>query len=177
MTQEYSINNLPYKIAVLCYLYDKDNRLLLLHRNKEPNKGCYSPIGGKLEAAIGESPHACAIREIAEESGVHLKQSEIRLAGMLSESAYEDSTHWLLFLFEVTRNIDPSEICDLNIDEGVLEWVHVDEVEHKNIPNTDRAIIWTLVKQHRGGFFAVDIDCSSLPLTWEIKEKWMATDV
>jgi len=177
MTTEYSINNLPYKIAVLCYLYDKDDRLLLLRRNKEPNKGCYSPIGGKLEAAVGESPHACAIREIAEESGVILSPHEIRLSGMLSETAYENSTHWLLFLFEVTRYIDPSEICDLNIDEGVLEWVHVDEVENKNIPKTDREIIWNLVKQHRGGFFAVDIDCSTLPFEWVVKEEWMATDV
>jgi hypothetical protein len=55
--------------------------------------------------------------------------------------------------------------------------VHVDDVENKNIPQTDRQIIWNLVKQHRGGFFAVDIDCSQDPFTWEIKEEWTATDV
>lgn len=177
MSKSYSITDLPYKIAVLCYLYDDDNNLLLLHRAKEPNAGNYSPIGGKLEAEIGESPHACAIREIHEEAGVQLKQNEIRLSGMLAEKGYENKSHWLLFLFEVTRPIRHSEIREMNIDEGTLEWVHIDEVEHKNIPETDRQIIWNLVKQHRGGFFAVDIDCSIAPFTWDIKEEWTATDV
>lgn len=177
MTDNYSIANLPYKIAVLCYLYDTDNRLLLLHRNKEPNRGNYSPIGGKLEAAMGESPHACAIREIQEESGVIVLSSDIRLSGMLAETAFESKTHWLIFLYEVTRPIDVSEIISMEIDEGSLEWVAVDDVESKNIPNTDREIIWPLVKQHRGGFFAVDIDCSATPFTWKVKEEWKATDV
>ena len=177
MTDNYSLSNLPYRIAVLCYLYDKDDRLLLLHRNKEPNAGNYSPIGGKLEARIGESPHACAIREIHEESGVVVAQKDIRLSGMLAETAYEGETHWLIFLYEVTRSIDTSEITSMEIDEGSLEWVAVNDVESKNIPNTDREIIWPLVKQHRGGFFAVDIDCTTSPFAWEVKEEWKAMDV
>ncbi len=28
---------LPYKIAVLCYLFDEQGRVLLLHRKKQPN--------------------------------------------------------------------------------------------------------------------------------------------
>ena len=162
---------------MLCYLYDEDNRLLLLRRNKEPNKEKYSPIGGKLEASIGESPHACAIREIHEESGVVVGPCDIRLSGMLAETAYEGETHWLIFLYEVTRTIAVDEITTMDIDEGTLEWVPVDEVVAKNIPNTDRNIIWPLVKQHRGGFFAIDIDCQQEPFTWKIKEEWKATDV
>jgi 8-oxo-dGTP diphosphatase len=180
MTESYSITDLPYKIAVLCYLYDEKDQLLLLHRAKEPNAGYYSPIGGKLEVSIGESPHACAIREILEESGVQIEPDEIRLSGMLAEKAYykdDSNTHWLLFLFEVKRPIQHSEISTMEFEEGTLEWVHVDEVEHKNIPDTDRQIIWNLVKQHRGGFFAVDIDCSVDPFTWSIKEEWTSADV
>ena len=45
---------LPYKIAVLCYVFDEVGRVLLLHRRKRPNPGMYSPIGGKLEVEIGE---------------------------------------------------------------------------------------------------------------------------
>lgn len=177
MSESYSITNLPYKIAVLCYLYDEHDNLLLLHRAKEPNSGHYSPIGGKLEAKIGESPHECAIREIQEESGVTVQPNEIRLSGMLAETAYEDKTHWLIFLFEVTRLVQHSEIENMEIDEGSLEWVHVDEVETKKIPETDRQVIWDLVKQHRGGFFAVHIDCSVTPFTWTVQEEWVATDV
>ena len=177
MTDNYSIADLPYKIAVLCYLYDRDDRLLLLCRNKEPNAGNFSPIGGKLEASIGESPHACAIREIHEESGVVVAPSDLRLSGMLAETAFKGETHWLIFLYEVTRPIDVAEISSMEIDEGSLSWVAIEDVESCNIPKTDREIIWPLVKQHRGGFFAVDIDCSSDPFAWVVKEEWKATDV
>jgi len=177
MNDAHAIAELPYKVAVLCYLYDKDDRLLLLFRSKEPNAGAYSPIGGKLEAAIGESPHACAIREIQEESTVVVKPNELRLSGMIAETAYEGDTHWMIFLFEVTRPIDPDEIEEMDIDEGKLEWVPVEEVESLGIPQTDREIIWPLVKQHRGGFFAVHIDCSTTPFKWTIQEEWNAIDV
>ncbi len=53
----YDINSLPFRIAVLCYLYDDAGNVLLLHRSKAPNEGMYSPIGGKLESSWGESPH------------------------------------------------------------------------------------------------------------------------
>jgi len=51
MTASYSITDLPYKIAVLCYLYDEHDQLLLLHRLKEPNAGNYSPIGGEIRGS------------------------------------------------------------------------------------------------------------------------------
>lgn len=53
--------DLPYKIACLCDLRDKDDNVLLLHRIKAPNKGLCSPIGGKLEMQLGESPAQCAL--------------------------------------------------------------------------------------------------------------------
>jgi len=161
---------LPHRIAVLCYLYDEAGNLLLLHRNKQPNSGMYSPIGGKLEAAIGESPSACAIREIHEESGVLLGEDEVRLFGLLSETAYEGETHWLIFLFEVTRPVGHDEIPRMQINEGVLEWMPQDKVESLPIPDTDRLALWPEVQRHRGGFFVMHIDCSTDPFTWSTQQ-------
>ena len=59
---------LPFKISVLVFVKDKNGRLLLIRRAKEPNKDCWSPIGGKLEMVGGESPFECAVRETKEES-------------------------------------------------------------------------------------------------------------
>jgi 8-oxo-dGTP diphosphatase len=168
---------LPYKIAVLCYLYDSPpgaGRVLLLHRVKDPNAGMYSPIGGKLETFRGEGPHECALREIREESGITLGDDEIRLCGIVSERAYEGQTHWLIFLFEVLRAIDPSEIIDYDMREGRLEWVPLDRVASIGIPQTDREIMWPSVQAHRGGFFMVHIDCSTRPMTWRIVESTTA---
>src|SRR5690606_13000092 len=74
---------LPYRIAVLAYLFDDQGRLLLLHRRKVPNRHLYSPIGGKLDVDAGESPTACAIREIREEAGIELALADLHLTGMV----------------------------------------------------------------------------------------------
>ncbi len=163
---------LPYRIAVLCYLYDDGDRVLLIHRIKSPNAGMYSPIGGKLEIARGESPHECAQREIHEETGIGLAPEEIRLTGIVAETAYEGETHWLIFLFEVARPVRPAEIRAYEIDEGTLEWVPLPRVPSLDIPATDRQIMWPLVQQHRGGFFVVRIDCTREPMRWEVQESW-----
>ncbi len=166
------MNDLPYKIAVLCYLYDRDDHLLLLHRLKDPNKGMYSPIGGKLEVAEGEGPHECALREIREEAGIALAPDEIHLAGIVTERAYEGDSHWLLFLFEVKRPIGRDEIIDMHMNEGTLEWVPVDHVHEMDIPFTDRQVMWPMIKSHRGGYFQVHIDCSRTPIEWRVHESW-----
>ena len=101
----YDLNVLPFQIAVLCYLYDESGEVLMLHRAKSPNEGMFSPIGGKLETTIGESPHDCAAREILEEAGLTVTPDQLHLTGIVSETAYESEHHWLIFLYEVMRPI------------------------------------------------------------------------
>ncbi|MCH2139926.1 MAG: NUDIX domain-containing protein [Phycisphaerales bacterium] len=174
MTTDITDNSLPYRIAVLVYLRDAEGRLLMLHRAKAPNNGMYSPPGGKLEPATGESPHCCAIRETEEETGVSLQPNEIRLMGMVSETAYEGECHWLLFLFEVTRPIEHAEVAAYEMDEGTLEWLDRDAINSLPQPQTDREIIWPLVAEHVGGYFACHIDCRVEPFAVSLQESWKA---
>lgn len=168
----HDVGLLPYRIAVLCYLYDSAGRLLLLHRRKEPNTHLYSPIGGKLEAQTGESPHECALREIQEEVELALQPDELRLCGIVSEKAYQGGHHWLIFLYEATRPIEPSEIERSEFEEGVLEWHAIADVERLPIPDTDRRVMWPNIQRHRGGFFMVHIDCRVEPFAWTLDESW-----
>lgn len=170
------LTTLPYKIAVLCYLYDDQGHVLMLHRNKQPNAGMYSPIGGKLEVTRGEGPHECAVREIYEEAGLRLEIDMLRLTGIVSERAYEGQTHWLIFLFEVLRPIRRNEVVAMHFDEGKLEWVDIEKVHELAIPETDQKFMWPLVKSHRGGFFMVHIDCSVQPMTWTVTESVKAQE-
>ena len=154
----------PYKIAVLCDLRDADGRVLLLHRAKDPNKGLYSPIGGKLDTHTGESPAMCAQREIQEEAGIEVAIEDLHLGGMISEHGYEGETNWLLFWFRVTRPVD---LEPFEMSEGRLEWHAERELDTLPLPDTDRRFIWPLVRAHEceatgtgGGFFAVHIDCT-----------------
>ena len=116
---------LPYRIAVLAYLFDEKGRVLLLHRKKHPNIDLYSPIGGKLEQDQGESPTACAVREIQEEVGLTVTADQLHLTGIVSERGYENETHWLMFLYELTEpmHVEPGEM-----NEGRLEWHEVEAI-------------------------------------------------
>jgi 8-oxo-dGTP diphosphatase len=160
---------IPYKIAVLVYVFDGAGRVLLLHRRRPPNKDLYSPIGGKLETGIGESPYACALREIEEEIGVRLTLDEIRLMGIVSEKGFghgeDHGAHWLMFCFEVVKRL---EVEEREFEEGRLEWVEAEEVALRELPKTDLEAIWPLVREHSwmmnggkggAGVFSVHIDC------------------
>jgi len=160
----------PYKIAVLVYIFNDAGELLLLHRKRPPNRDLYSPVGGKLEQGIGESPYACALREVEEEVEIVLTLDEIRLGGLVSGGGLGGgrgaippspgvggggeiapapldlpAAHWLMFCFEVTRavNFPPRQI-----EEGRLEWFSPAALDQLSIPKTDRDVIWPLVQRH-----------------------------
>ena len=157
---------LPYKIAVLCYLFDEQGRLLLLHRQQNPNKGLYSPIGGKLHMDEGESPAECALREMREEVLLDLNYSDIHLAGLISETTYQGATHWLIFLYEVSH---PVVVERMEFDEGTLGWYTWDEIDSLNIPESDRRVIFPLFRKYRGRFFHAHIDCTGDGFEWRLE--------
>lgn len=168
--------SIPYRIAVLCYLFDDAGRLLLLHRVKPPNNDLYSPVGGKLEQDTGESPTMCAIREIKEETGIKVAHTDLHLTGIVSEEGFQagdESMHWLMFLFEVTRPVkirgNRSNGEAHTFDEGTLEWHERRAIDNLPIPETDRQIIWPLFWKHRGGFFTAHVDCTGDSLQWRVE--------
>lgn len=152
---------MPYKIACLVDLRDKDGRILLLRRKKAPNLGLCSPIGGKLDMATGESPAMCAQRETQEEVGLDLPVDRFHLLGIISETAFEGRGHWLIFYYKV---LGPVWTEPRDMREGELAWFRPDEIDALPLPETDRRIIWPLVNKHdhptKPGFFAVHIDCT-----------------
>lgn len=155
----------PYTLAVLCYLFDECGRVLLLHRSKPPNRDLYSPIGGKLDLHSGESPTACAVREIHEETGLRVAPGDLHLTGIVSEQDYEDAGHWLMFLYEVTR---PVVVEPTRFGEGFLEWHEASELAQLPLPATDRQVLWPLFWRFRGKFFAAHIRCIGETLEWTL---------
>ncbi len=160
---------LPYRIAVLCVLFDAQGRMLLLHRRKPPNSDLYSPIGGKLEQDLGESPAHCAKREIREEAGIDVDLADLHLTGMVSETAFEGQNHWLMLMYEVTR---PVEVQLKHFDEGRLEWHPPEALSRLPIPQTDRDVIWPLFWKHRRAFFSVHIDCTQGTIKPEVHQPY-----
>ena len=150
---------LPFKISVLIFIKNRDGKFLMIQRKKSPNKGCWSPVGGKLEMPLGESPFECARREACEETGIRLENEDLHLFGMVSERSYEGSGHWLMFLFNCLKPLDtlPPEI-----DEGGFAFFSREEVDSAAIPPTDKTLVWPVYDSHgKDSFLAYRAQCGN----------------
>jgi 8-oxo-dGTP diphosphatase len=142
---------LPYKISTLLYCFNEQDEVLLMERAREPNRGMWSPCGGKLITEIGESPYACACREAKEEIGLEIGRSGLHLLGVVSEAGYLGQAPWLMFLFEVKERL--KDVPPVH-EEGRFAFFRREELSGLRMPATDFEQIWPLVWKHRGGFFA-----------------------
>ena len=100
--------------------------------------------------------------------------------GIVSERAYQNEHHWLIFLFESIKPIVASDVTRMDFDEGTLQWVPVEEVaglgNGSGLPETDRRVMWPNAQKHRGGFFMVEIDCLKDPFEFRLVESSLRTN-
>lgn len=159
---------LGYKIAVLVFLENLAGEHLLLLRAKPPNLGVWSPIGGKLETAHGESPFECAVRETFEETGHRIAASQLHLFAMIAEKAYEGQSHWLMFLFRCKA---PLAALPPDIAEGKFGFFARAAIDALPLPETDRSALWPIYDRYRDRFVSLKADCApGKPVQVEIEE-------
>jgi 8-oxo-dGTP diphosphatase len=89
------------------------DQILMLHRRNPPNQGLWNGLGGRIEP--GETPLACALREVREESGFELETLEF--GGLLTWDGFETPPGGL-YLFRG----DAPEGEERGNGEGELEW-------------------------------------------------------
>ncbi len=121
----------PVMLATLCYLR-RDGHTLMVHRNKNAgdiHAGKWNGLGGKFEP--GESPEACVIREVREESG--LQVADPRLRGLLAFPGFKESD-WYVFVF--TAEEFTGQLIDS--PEGELRWVPDAELADLPLWESDR---------------------------------------
>jgi 8-oxo-dGTP diphosphatase len=160
--------SLPYKVATLLYCFNERDEVLLIERLHEPNRGFWSPCGGKLHTDEGESPYACGCREAREELCVELESGDLHLTGLVSEHGYQGQTHWLMFLFEVKPRLSKTPPVHR---EGRFEFFRREALTGLTIPQTDQEQIWPWFWEHRGGFFAAHCHChADGSNTWTLEE-------
>jgi len=151
------MQNIPFRISTLVFIRNGNGELLLLKRARAPNLGKWSPVGGKLDFSIGESPFECAIRETLEETGMKIDEKDLRLFAYISEKNYEGSGHWLMFLFDCLAPLN-----DLPTDgpEGTFAWFDREDVDNLTIPETDHLLVWPIYDKRHGRFTALRADFS-----------------
>lgn len=159
---------MPYQIATLLYCFNERDEVLLLERAQQPNLGLWSPCGGKLNTAAGESPYACACREAHEELGLVVVPEDLDLTGLVSEHGYQGQSHWLMFLYEVKPRLTRLPPAHR---EGRFRFFSREALAGLALPQTDRERLWLWFWQHRGGFFAAHCHCHPDGTnTWTLEE-------
>ena len=147
---------LPFKISVLVFIRNRNSEHLLIQRSKAPNLGNWSPIGGKLDMHLGESPYECARRETQEEVGLVIQDADLRCFGYIAEKSYEGTGHWLMFLFDCLQPIDDLPPA---IDEGTFAFFSREAVDALPIPETDRTLLWPYYDRFKNGFVGLRANC------------------
>jgi len=146
----------PLKLATLVYAL-RDERVLLVRRNTEPNRGLWVAPGGKLEH--GESPVDCAVREMREETGLAIDRPVLR--AVMTETSPRADYQWLTFIF-VAWDFDGTFTPAPGV--GEFRWVPVDEVAKLPIPPAD-AVFFPRLLQDGSTFtakFEYDADLNLL---------------
>lgn len=124
-------------LATLVYVVQGDE-VLMIHRNQRENDlhfGKYNGLGGKFEE--GESPRACAIRELQEESG--LTATELTLKGQILFPKFDKlKRDWLVFVYRVEKF--QGDLIRLN-HEGELVWKKQNELLSLNLWEGDKLFL------------------------------------
>ena len=136
------------KQTTLCYL-KRDGCYLMLHRIRkahDENHDKWIGVGGKLEDR--ESPEDCARREVLEETGLTL--TDWRYCGLITFVSDRWETEYM-HLFHATGFTGALRDCD----EGVLEWVPVEQVNA--LPAWEGDKIFLALMQQGRPFFSLKL--------------------
>lgn len=137
-------------LSTICYI-EKDNKYLMLHRTKKENdinKNKWIGVGGKFEE--GESPEECIIREVKEETGLTLKEYQLR--GIVT---YVSTTWETEYMHIFTANDFEGELIECN--EGDLQWIEKNKIGDLNLWEGDKIFLKKLLKEN-SSFFSIKFE-------------------
>lgn len=92
-------------------------KILFCKRTKNPYKGLYNLVGGKIET--GEDGFEAAYRELSEETGI--ASDQILLNHMMDFTYYNQNCYVEIYVGKISEDIILSE------EAHPLEWLSVDE--------------------------------------------------
>lgn len=128
----------PIWIPVAAGILRKGNKVLIGRRPETGTlPGLWEFPGGKIE--VGESPEVALKRELSEELGI---EAEIGVILEASSHNYGDKGILLMFFWVDYWKGEPKAL-----HHDALEWVEIDKVQARNIPDSNREILEKLLNR------------------------------
>lgn len=110
------------------------NHVLLMCRNKNPNKGLWVAPGGKIES--DESPFEGAVRELHEETGLTAAKMIFRGMVTLLIPTFPQPLHHFLYLVPEFKG---ELVADQR--EGNLDWQPIDKIDQMPLPQANKLFL------------------------------------
>ncbi|HET7108090.1 MAG TPA: NUDIX domain-containing protein [Candidatus Acidoferrum sp.] len=135
-------NSCVPRVGVGVLLVDERNRVLLTLRNRPPEAGCWSIVGGKLDFL--ETLEKCASREAREELGV-----EVSIESLLCVTDHclpQENQHWVspAYLARVRAGLPSNREPEKTAD---VQWFPLDCLP-SNLTMTASNAIRAYTRQH-----------------------------
>jgi len=120
-------------LATLCYVKTETHTLMVhrIKKEKDIHEGKWNGLGGKVDP--GESPEECVIREVKEESGLIIKNPQLK--GFITFPAFDGLDDWYVFIFTATE-FEGLLISDS--PEGHMEWIDHNKLTDLNLWDGDK---------------------------------------
>jgi len=128
--------------STVLYYIKKDNKYLMLFRNKKENdlnEGKYMGIGGHIEN--DETPTDAVIREVKEETGLDLLSVKERGYILFINDDYQEE------MYVFTSDSFKGELIECN--EGELFWIDIDKVYDLPAWEGDKVFLDKLLKDEK----------------------------
>jgi 8-oxo-dGTP diphosphatase len=95
----------------------------MVNREKNPWKGCWNGLGGKIEK--DENPLESIIREVEEETGLKVLPSQVHFKGSLTWNTFTAEGQGL-YIYLIDMNIDEIYETPRKVREGILDWKNIE---------------------------------------------------
>jgi len=111
-------------------IFMRDNKLLLIKKNKAPYEGKYSIVGGHL--CHNETPVEAIIREIKEELGIDVYKINLlkKFYNIKGDLCRYNFTNHIWFVFESTELLDDLDIQASKDEIEDYEWVKIEDLKY-----------------------------------------------
>lgn len=124
-------------IPVVAGFLKKDGKILVGQRPENNSlPGQWEFPGGKIEP--GETPEQALVRELQEELGIDAEVGDLKLA---CTHSYGEVGILILFYEILFWKGQPKAQHHM-----MLEWIHPEELKHRNIPDANRKILDRIYK-------------------------------